>query len=610
MEKNNKYFDEIGFKSGIEIHQQLNTTKLFCSCIGDISDEYDFEVKRKLRVSKSELGDVDLAAKHEFEKCKEFVYKGSYDSSCLVELDEEPPHIPDDEILDISMQICTLLKANVCDAIEFMRKIVIDGSNTSGFQRTALIATEGEVDVDGVNIPIETICLEEDSAKIIEKKDSFDIYHLGRLGIPLVEIATAPAIKNPSQLKRVAEEIGLLLRSTNVKRGLGTIRQDVNVSVKGGARVEIKGAQDLGMLEKIGEIEAQRQVKLIEISKIISDKRFGERKEIVDLSEIFKGTGSKRIKENLMKGEGVYGIALKGYKGILGTQLAPLLRIGSEVSDYAKSSSNIKGLFHRDELPNYGITAKEVNLIVEKLNISDEDNFIIVSGNKTDAFRFLERCIERIQMFKLGVPSEVRKAMDDGTSRFMRPMPGAQRMYPETDIPLIHTKGIKVSEVKSIKEYIRELKEMGLGDSEALLVSKSSMLKDFFELVRLFKQKPSYIYTLLFSKPKEIKKRIENSNTDLIDLKTIKIILDKIDNDKLSKDVVDEILEKVALQEEIDYSKYETKTVDLSDIKNQIERIVKENPDKSFGHLMGICMAKIKGCDGKVISDILKGLTK
>jgi len=610
MEKNNEYFNEIGFKSGIEIHQQLNTTKLFCSCIGDISDEYDFEIKRRLRVSKSELGDVDLAAKHEFEKSKEFLYRGSHNSSCLVELDEEPPHIPNDEILDISMQICTLLKANVCDAIQFMRKIVIDGSNTSGFQRTALVATGGLVEVDGLDIPIETICLEEDSAKIIEKTDSFDIYHLGRLGIPLVEIATAPAIKNPTQLKRVAEEIGLLLRSTNVKRGLGTIRQDVNVSVKGGARVEIKGAQDLSMLEKIGELEAQRQVKLIEVSKIISDKRFQESEEIVDLSEIFKETSSKRIKENLMKGEGVFGIALKSYKGVLGTELAPLLRVGSEVSDYAKSSSSIKGLFHRDELPNYGITIKEVNAVVERLNLFDEDNFIIVSGNKDDAFRFLQRCIERLQMFKLGVPSEVRRAMDDGTSRFMRPMPGAQRMYPETDIPLIYTNEIKVSKVKSIKEYIRELRDMGLGESEALLVSKSPMLKDFLELVRLSKQKPTYIYTLLFSKPKEIKKRVEKANTNLIDLKTIKVILEKIDNNKLSKDFVDEILEKVALQEEIDYSKYETKKVDLSDIKDQIEIIVKENPDKSFGHLMGICMAKIKGCDGKVISDILKGLTK
>lgn len=604
------YFKEIGFKSGIEIHQQLNTTKLFCSCIGDISDEYDFEVKRKLRVSKSELGDVDLAAMHEFEKSKEFVYRGSYNSSCLVELDEEPPHIPSDEVLDISVQICTLLNAKVCDAIQFMRKIVIDGSNTSGFQRTALIATEGLVDVDGVDIPIETVCLEEDSAKIIEKKENLDIYHLGRLGIPLIEIATAPAIKNPTQLKRVAEEIGLLLRSTNVKRGLGTIRQDVNVSVKGGARVEIKGAQDLNMLEKIGELEARRQVKLIEISKIISDKKFQESENIVDLSEIFKVTNSKRIKENLMKGEGVFGIALRGYNGILGTELVSGLRVGSEVSDYAKSSSNIKGLFHKDELPNYGITIKEVNEIISKLGLSEEDSFIIVSGEKDEAQRFLKRCIERLQIIKSGVPSEVRKAMDDGTSRFMRPMPGSQRMYPETDIPLIYSKDINVSKVKSIKEIIKDLKEKGLGESEALMVAKSNKLKGFLTLVDISKQKPTYIYTLLFAKPKEIKKKIEKANTALIDLEAIKRILDGIDKEILSKDSVDEILEKIAMGEEIDYSKYEIKKVNLSDIKKQIEKIIKENPDKSFGHLMGICMAKIKGCDGKTISDILKGLTK
>ena len=610
MEGDKDYFKEIGFKSGIEIHQQLNTNKLFCSCVGDISDEYDFEVKRKLRVSKSELGDIDLAAQHEFEKSKEFVYRGNYNSSCLVELDEEPPHIPNTEILDISMQICTLLKARVCDAIQFMRKIVIDGSNTSGFQRTALIATQGEIEVDGINIPIETICLEEDSAKIIDRADNFDIYHLGRLGIPLIEIATAPAITNPAQLKRVAEEIGLLLRSTNVKRGLGTIRQDVNVSVKGGARVEIKGAQDLSMLEKIGELEARRQVKLIEISKIISDKRFEECDEVFDLSDMFRETGSKRIKESLLKGEGVFGIALKGYNGILGTELVPGLRVGSEVSDYAKSSSNIKGLFHKDELPNYGITIKEVDEIILKLGLSEADSFIIVSGEKYEAQRFLKRCIERIQMIKSGVLGEVRKAMDDGTSRFMRPMPGSQRMYPETDVPLIYSKDIKVSKVKSIKEYIKELREMGLGESEALLVSKSCELQGFLELTKISKQKPTYIYTLLFAKPKEIKKRVDKADVNLIDLEAIKAILDRIDNGELSKDLVDEILEKIALEEEIDYSKYETKKVNLSDIKEQIEKIIKENPDKSFGYLMGICMAKIKGCDGRIVSDILRELTR
>lgn len=257
---------KLGLKCGLEIHQRLNTEKkLFCSCPARMSSEKPAaEIRRRLRASAGELGVIDEAALHEVARGKTFVYKVYDKESCAVELDEEPPHALNLYALESAIKIALLLKARMPDEIHVMRKTVIDGSNTGGFQRTALVGVDGVLKYDGKEIGIDVIALEEESAQIIGRKDDVIIYGLDRLGIPLVEIGTAPSIKTPEQAVEVARALGKLVRSGGMaQRGIGTIRQDVNVSIRGGARTEIKGAQDIRLLPAIIEKEVERQQAII-----------------------------------------------------------------------------------------------------------------------------------------------------------------------------------------------------------------------------------------------------------------------------------------------------------------------------------------------------------
>jgi Glu-tRNA(Gln) amidotransferase subunit E-like FAD-binding protein len=263
-------YEKIGFKSGLEVHQQLDTHKLFCKCPSVLrKDEPDFLVERKLHAVAGETGEIDIAAKHEAGKEKEFIYEGYHENVCLVDLDEEPPREINEEALKIALQISLLLNAKTFPITQIMRKTVIDGSNTSGFQRTAMIAHDGWVDTSYGRARIEGIFLEEDSARPTKREDKKVIYRLDRLGIPLVEITTDASMKNPEQVREVALHIGNILRSCKVKRGIGTIRQDVNFSIKKGDRVELKGFQDQRVMVSVINNEIKRHLSIIESGKKI-----------------------------------------------------------------------------------------------------------------------------------------------------------------------------------------------------------------------------------------------------------------------------------------------------------------------------------------------------
>ena len=272
MEK--EEYGKLGFRCGIECHQQLEGKKLFCNCQTINSDaEPDVRFERRLRAVAGETGEIDIAAKHEMEKGRKFVYEADSKDTCLVEYDEEPPHELNKDALETALKIALMLNAKIADEIRFMRKIVIDGSNVSGFQRTALIGTGGFIETSLGKTEISTICLEEEAAqKIKESKESIT-YRLDRLGIPLIEIATGADIKSAEHAKEVAAHIGMVLRSVEgVKRGIGTIRQDVNISISKGARTEIKGFQDLRSIPKVIDFEVNRQLKLIKNNQKIKNE--------------------------------------------------------------------------------------------------------------------------------------------------------------------------------------------------------------------------------------------------------------------------------------------------------------------------------------------------
>ncbi|MBC7219803.1 MAG: Glu-tRNA(Gln) amidotransferase subunit GatE, partial [Hadesarchaea archaeon] len=382
MEKQKVDYDKIGLRVGFEIHQELNTHKLFCSCPSQLrDDDPGFQVRRRLRPTQSELGEVDRAALAEALKGKAFSYQVYPDSICLVELDEEPPHPVNEEALDIALEVALLLKANPVDEVHVMRKIVIDGSNTCGFQRTMLVATDGSLEVDGKRISIPTICLEEDAARKVGENAEVVEYRLDRLGIPLIEIATGPDFSDPQTPARAALYIGQLLRATGkVRRGIGTIRQDINISIAAGARQEIKGVQELGLISTVIEREVQRQLALLEIREELRRRgSMNVEKEIVDVTEVFSKTGSKLIQRSLAAGGSVLAVKLGKFAGILGRELQPGRRFGTELSDRAKTYGKVGGLFHTDELPNYGITTEEVSRVRQALGAGEMDAVVLIA---------------------------------------------------------------------------------------------------------------------------------------------------------------------------------------------------------------------------------------
>jgi len=260
-------YKKIGFKCGLEIHNRLDTkTKLFCNCKPRFSEKQPILIiKRKLRPVAGELGQVDVAAMYEYLRDRTFFYNCYNEETCLICIDEEPPRVINKEVLEIALQITKMLKADIPNEIHIMRKIVIDGSNVCSFQRTAVVGLNGVLGTSLGKVGITNICLEEESAGIVKQDGDEITYRLDRLGIPLIEIGTAPDIKNPEHAKEVAEKLGMIVRSTGKsQRGIGVTRQDVNVSIKKGARVEIKGVQELDILQDVIENEIKRQLGLIE----------------------------------------------------------------------------------------------------------------------------------------------------------------------------------------------------------------------------------------------------------------------------------------------------------------------------------------------------------
>ncbi|MBI5227373.1 Glu-tRNA(Gln) amidotransferase subunit GatE [Candidatus Micrarchaeota archaeon] len=424
-------------KIGIEIHSRLLSDKLFCNCPSTLTEDQSPEIKieRMLHPVLSELGESDRTGIAEFKKGKTFEYWAYRNCNCLVETDEEPPHPLNSDALKIVLQIAMQLNATPVDEVQIMRKMVIDGSNTSGFQRTSLIALNGHIESSKGTINIPMIALEEESSGIVSSSENRAVYRLDRLGIPLVEISTSPDIKDGAHLVEVAEKIGLILRATGkVARGLGTIRQDVNVSTEGGSRVEIKGAQDLKMLPPLVDIEVKRQLELVKILVELRERKaLPIKSEVVDVTKILHSANSPLIINGLKAGAVVLAQKLPLHKGILGREIAPGKRYGTELSDYAKRAG-VKGLIHSDEnLDKYSFSETEITQLRSILDLSDADAFVMVVAPAEQAQKALSYVIERANMDH--VPEETRRANPDGTSTFMRPLPGRARLYPETDIP-------------------------------------------------------------------------------------------------------------------------------------------------------------------------------
>ena len=458
----------INIKCGIEIHKQVEGKKLFCSCPTIIRDDNPiFNVTRYIRTSAGESGRYDVAALYEAKKGKHFVYQGYNDTTCLVELDEKPPQEINQHALEIALQVCLLLNCKINSVVQVMRKIVIDGSNTSGFQRTMLIgfaSKDSFIETTQGKVRITSLCLEEDACKIIKTGEDEVHYSLSRQGIPLLELRTEPDIKDPEQAKETAEQIGLILRSfSSILRGIGTIRQDVNLSIKNGSRVEIKGFQELREMPKIINYEIQRQINTVK------------------------------------------------------------------------------------------------------------------QGKK--------------------VEKEVRKANDNGTTSFLRPLPGAARMYPDTDIAIVKVENELLNKVKIpelLTERITRLqKHYNLSYELAYQLVREKIDEEYFK--RYNKINSGLLASLLINYNKDKKENIE-------------FMLNALNSGKITKDVVDNIMLNLRMNKKVNLDNY--KSVSYSEIEKEIKKIMKDKKDLSANAIMGILMNKYKGrVDGKKLIELVNKLS-
>ena len=612
-------WEKLGLKMGLEIHQQLNTQhKLFCPCKTElIDDEHNELIRRNLRPTQSELGEIDRAALQESLRNLNFQYEAYNYNTCLVETDDEPPHSLNEEALEISITIAALMNMHIVDEFHTMRKQVIDGSNTGGFQRTGLVATDGYLDTPYGRVAIESLGLEEDAARRIETTDDYTEFRLDRLGIPLAEITTDPSMHHPEQVREVAYMIGQVLRSTNVKRGLGTIRQDLNISISEGARVEIKGVQNLDLMSTIVENEVTRQLNLIDIKKELNERNAEVLEEIHDLDELFENTESKILKS----AESIKAVVLKGFDGLIGREVQPGRRFGTEIASYAKKRG-VSGIFHSDELPAYGITQEEVDKVAEFLDIGPEDAFIIVAHDEDIAISALEEVKRRANLGFEGVLEETRKSLDDGNTEYMRPLPTANRMYLETDIPLFKITDELVEPIKNnlpelpdVKKE-RIIKEYNLSEDLANQLVKRLEADVFEDILSDVDVNPTPVASLLAYDLREIKR--EGYDITILTTQHFKDLFQLLADGKIAKDSVTKLATAIIESPEEEVIKIaENNNLTLlsegevceiiANIVAKNENMVKERQMGAMGPLMGMSMKELKGkADGSLVNKIVK----
>ncbi|RJX50176.1 Glu-tRNA(Gln) amidotransferase subunit GatE [Halonotius pteroides] len=610
-------YEALGLVAGLEIHQQLDTeTKLFCESPTDRREPADAErtITRFLHPTKSELGELDDAALEESRVDREFEYL-AYDSTCLVEEDDEPPTEVDAEALDVAMQIASLLDMEIVDQLHVMRKLVIDGSNTSGFQRSMLLGQAGEIETSEGPVSIVDLLLEEESAQRVAEYDGGVRYSLDRLGIPLVEIGTGPDIRSPEQAKEAAKRIGMLLRSTGtVKRGLGTIRQDVNVSIEEGARVEIKGVQALDQIDEIVRLEVGRQSELVDIAEELQ-AREASVGETQDVTAVFEDTDSSVIGGALSDGGTVTAVPLYGFDGLVGREIQPDRRLGTELSDHAKRNG-AGGIFHTDELPAYGVTDDEVAALREAVDAGDDDAVAIVAADPETADLAIEAAAERAETAIEGVPEETRDATDEGTTRYLRPLPGAARMYPETDVPPVEPDPSEIDEPELLTEKVdRYQAEFGLDSGLAEQVAYGRRMPLFEEAVDRGID-PTFAASVLESTVTELR-RDDVPVENIADVHFL-AVFDLVANDELAKEGVNDVLTVLAEQPDLTAEAAIEEAglggVDDEEVREIIAGVVERNADQvaeegmgAFSGLMGECMAELRGkADGDTVSDVLR----
>jgi glutamyl-tRNA(Gln) amidotransferase subunit E len=625
-------YKELGLKCGLEIHQQLDSkTKLFCRCPNELQGtrDPDFTLNREMRPVLGEMGSFDEAMLTEYEKDISIIYECYNDVICTYEIDETPPFECNNEAKKIAIEIALLLNSNIIEEMHVCRKNYLDGSVPCGFQRTMILGKDGFITLEnGKEIGIDIICLEEDAARIIKTEQKTNFFRLDRLGIPLVEITTKPDIDDPKECRECAERLGLLLWSTNVKRILGSIRQDVNVSIQEGTRIEIKGVQKLDWIPLLINHEVSRQLNLVEIKEDLEKRKLKKSKVIcqpVDLSEKLLNTKCNFISKGIKSGKKLFGFTIKGFNGIFGKELMPDYRFGTEVSSKVKSISGLQGIIHSDEdLKKYNFSSADLKIFKQELNSKEEDCYILVLGKENESLKAIDVIKKRVKYAFDGVPPETRRALENGNTEFLRELHGGARLYPDTDSQAILNTEQEIQQMaellpdypwKIIEKYSEKY------DTEERVIKElifNDYLFLFDKLIEIYPEDPTLILTTLLETTTALKregKAMEHiKNEDFIQIFTI--LKDK----EIGKEAIEEIMGEKADKPHLTISEIKTalglKKITKEDLKKILfkivennENIIKEREMRAMGPLMGDAMKKLRGkIDGSIISEELQKL--
>ncbi len=576
-------FAAAGFKCGIEIHQQIDSRKLFCDCESALrGDAPSGVVARRLRAVASELGEFDAAALQEAAADKTFFYEYYDDSTCLVELDEEPPHGVNRDALSVALQVALLLGATPVSEAQVMRKTVVDGSNTSGFQRTMMIAFNGCAETSEGKSVIQLVSLEEDAARIVAQTPSSVTFRLDRLGIPLIEIVTDPSLRSPKQAFETARLLGDVLRSTRVKRGLGTIRQDVSVSVTGGTRIEVKGVQTLELIPLIVENEACRQIALIGIAAELNKKSVP-----IPAGEIEKNA------RYAVKPSGVTEVSLKfpggvGFATLLREKINPDLTLEKEFLGRCRAK------------------APQAAARFDYSASGSGDAVLVASGPKPAVEAAVRAASERYAEAFEGVPRETRRALEDGSTEYMRPLAGAARMYPETDVPHLKLDAAFIARLKATlpelrgKRIERLKQQFGLERGEATEIIDAGYAAAFENAVRLglnAKLVSNELLTYLRSAPE---KRLDEKEL----LECLKALKDgRVPRESVQACFAEAVKSGAAQA----IRKISAGGAKAGEVDAVVARVAAANPGKGFQALMGDVMREMRGkASGAEIAEKLR----
>ncbi|MBI5475143.1 MAG: Glu-tRNA(Gln) amidotransferase subunit GatE [Ignavibacteriales bacterium] len=617
-EMTEKDYAMVGFKSGLEIHQQLLTEKkLFCRCpAGRYSDKYDAEILRHMRPTLSELGEYDGTALMEFKTKKEIIYRIKRETVCTYEMDDTPPFQIDEHALDSALAIGMLYGCTMVDEVHIARKQYLDGSIPTGFQRTAIVGVDGKIPYKNREIKIIQLSIEEDACREVSDIGHRRVYITDRLGMPLIETVTGPDMRTPIEVAEVAQICRRLVRSTGrVRTGIGAGREDVNVSVTGGTRIEIKGVPRIVSIPLLTYNEAMRQWNLLRLREElkrrgITEKSFKSKTE--NVTKILRKTRYQPIQNAIEQGMKINCVLLQGYKGLLRWQTQTDTYFSREISDRVRvvaCLTTLPNIIHSDSSGDT-IAASEWQNIKKQIGGKDDDTLVLVWGDEQDANTGAQEIVIRAKEATIGIPSETRQAFRDGTNGFERILPGPDRMYPDTDLPPKRIEDEKLEKLcltlpNRIWENEKWYRKLKIPPNVIEPLAASKYTKLFEMLVKNSKLNPTFVAVALIQYQKRLKTYFPKAKQ--IEIETFEEIFEAFKSGIISREGIFLAMKSFLESGKLRFAK-KIKSTELTkvikDSKIATKKMKIQNEEKKTEILIGLIMNKVRGkIDGKLVAD-------